>query len=210
MPSVKALVEPQLLAWARGSANLEPIAAARKIRVPEGRIEEWESGERAPTIAELRRAGEVYNRPLGVFFLSAPPEGFAPIWEAIEDMIRAGQVRAVDEVKRELSRKSDEANAWSKRCPGLFVPLSREIQLATREILAKHPRLLGQGGGSRNGADPFVIALAHDRGGTVVTQETPRNLNKPRIPDVCDDLDIPWMTLPEFVDDQGWSIRVRF
>lgn len=64
MASVKALIEPGLLAWARGTANLEPLAAARKIKVPEGRIEEWESGKQAPTIAELRRASEVYNRPL--------------------------------------------------------------------------------------------------------------------------------------------------
>lgn len=42
----------------------------------EGRVEEWESGQRAPSIAELRRAAEVYNRPLAVFFLPAPPEGF--------------------------------------------------------------------------------------------------------------------------------------
>ena len=76
MASVKALVEPELLTWARRTANLEPLAAARKIKVPDGRVEEWESGDRAPTIAELRRAGEVYNRPLGVFFLPEPPQGF--------------------------------------------------------------------------------------------------------------------------------------
>lgn len=136
------------------------------------------------------------------------PTTFGPIWDSIEEMIRAGQVRAVDEVKRELKRKSDEAATWAGRCSGLFVPLSREVQLSTREILAKHPRLLGSGGGPRNGADPFVIALAHARQGTVVTQETPRNIKKPRIPDVCDDLGIPWMTLPEFVDAQGWTIRI--
>ncbi|TGN65403.1 DUF4411 family protein [Nocardioides eburneiflavus] len=136
------------------------------------------------------------------------PTTFGPIWDAIEDMIRAGQVQAVDEVKRELKRKSDEANAWAKRCSNMFVPLSREIQISTREILAAHPRLLGQGGGPRNGADPFVIALAHARGGTVVTQETPRNINKPRIPDVCIAMGIPWVTLPDFVDAQGWTLRL--
>jgi hypothetical protein len=136
------------------------------------------------------------------------PNTFGPLWDAIETLVRNGQVRAVDEVKRELARKSDEANAWAKRCTGLFVPLSRDIQLATRHILAAHPRLLGQGGGPRNGADPFVIALAYARNGTVVTQETPRNLTKPRIPDVCEDMNIPWMTLPDFVDAQGWTIRM--
>lgn len=74
--SIAALVEPELLTWARTSANLEPIAAARKISVPEGRIEEWEDGTTRPTITQLRRAAAVYKRSLAVFFLPAPPTGF--------------------------------------------------------------------------------------------------------------------------------------
>lgn len=76
VPSITALVEPVLLAWARKTANLEPLAAARKIGVPEGRIEEWEAGNSRPTIAQLREAARVYRRPLGVFFLPEPPQGF--------------------------------------------------------------------------------------------------------------------------------------
>lgn len=76
MPSIPALVEPTLLEWARRSANLEPVAAARKIGVPDGRIEEWESGETRPTIAQLRTAANVYRRALAVFFLPEPPSGF--------------------------------------------------------------------------------------------------------------------------------------
>ena len=44
MTSPPALVEPELLAWALKNANLEPIAAERKIGIPEGRVVEWESG----------------------------------------------------------------------------------------------------------------------------------------------------------------------
>ncbi len=35
-----------------------------------------EVGEVVPTIAQLRKAAEVYKRSLAVFFLSEPPEGF--------------------------------------------------------------------------------------------------------------------------------------
>lgn len=76
MPSITALVEPSLLIWARESANLELIAADRKIDVPRGRVKEWEDGTTRPTIAQLRKAADVYKRPLGVFFLPEPPEGF--------------------------------------------------------------------------------------------------------------------------------------
>lgn len=76
VPSITALVEPSLLSWARKTANLEPLAAARKIGVPEGRVEEWEDGNSKPTIAQLREAARVYRRPLGAFFLPEPPQGF--------------------------------------------------------------------------------------------------------------------------------------
>jgi len=110
MASVKALVEPQLLIWARRSANLEPLAANRKIKVPEGRVEQWESGERSPTIAELRRAGEVYNRPLGVFFLAEPPQGF----ETLRDFRRLDLGRSGEwsvDLHAEYRRAHDQRDA---------------------------------------------------------------------------------------------------
>jgi len=79
MPSIPALVEPELLKWARGQANLEPIAADRKIGVPEGSVERWERGEAQPTIVQLRKAATVYKRALAVFFLSEPPKGFSTL-----------------------------------------------------------------------------------------------------------------------------------
>ena len=36
----------------------------------------WEAGDSAPTIAQLRKAAEVYKRPLAVFFLAEPPKKF--------------------------------------------------------------------------------------------------------------------------------------
>ncbi len=74
--SIPALVEPAVLLWARESIGLTPLAAARKIHVSDGRVEEWERGESQPTVAQLRSAATVYKRPLGVFFLPEPPTDF--------------------------------------------------------------------------------------------------------------------------------------
>lgn len=74
--SLPALVEPSVLRWARESIDLTPVAAARKIGVPDDRVQAWESGQVPPTIAQLRKAAEVYKRSLAVFFLPAPPAGF--------------------------------------------------------------------------------------------------------------------------------------
>lgn len=65
-----------MLRWARESCGLDALAAARKIGLADDRVKEWEAGTVVPTIAQLRKAAEVYKRSLAVFFLSAPPEGF--------------------------------------------------------------------------------------------------------------------------------------
>lgn len=74
--STPALVEPAVLRWARVSIGLTQLAAARKIGVPDARVEQWESGEVPPTIAQLRNAARVYQRSLAVFFLPEPPADF--------------------------------------------------------------------------------------------------------------------------------------
>lgn len=137
------------------------------------------------------------------------PTTFAPIWSAIASMIEAQQVLAVDEVKREIGRKDDDVAKWVLAQQRLFVPLDHDIQKATKEVLAACPRLMAQHGANRNSADPFVVGLALARGGTVVTQETPAKSSRtPRIPDACAVAGVPWMTLPQFVDSQGWRVSV--
>jgi Zn-dependent peptidase ImmA (M78 family) len=73
---ILAMVEPSVLRWARETAGLSPLAAARKIGVADDRVDQWESGEAVPTIVQLRQAAGVYHRSLGVFFLDEPPKTF--------------------------------------------------------------------------------------------------------------------------------------
>jgi hypothetical protein len=137
------------------------------------------------------------------------PTTFGPLWDLIASLIDARQILAVDEVKREIRRKDDDVAKWVLSQRGLFVPLTHDIQKATRAVLAACPRLMAQHGANRNSADPFVVGLALSRGGTVVTQETPANsARKPRIPDACIAVGVSWMTLPDFVDAQGWRISI--
>jgi predicted nucleic acid-binding protein len=133
------------------------------------------------------------------------PTVFHTLWAQIEDAIAAGQIRSVDEVKRELARRDDDAKQWADDQSDLFVPLELPIQQSAAQILNMHPRLVGQGG-KRSAADPFVIALAMVHNGTIVTEETAKgNLTSPRIPDVCRDLGVACLTLMEFIEAQGWT-----
>ncbi len=83
---IKALVRPSVLKWARESLNLPLADAARKIGVKESKLSEWESesGISSPTIGQLRKAANVYKRPLAVFFLSEAPRDF----DALKDFRR--------------------------------------------------------------------------------------------------------------------------
>ena len=51
-------------------------AAAKRINVPADRLRAWEEGTQELTVAQLRKAAEVYKRPLAVFFLPRPPKDF--------------------------------------------------------------------------------------------------------------------------------------
>jgi Zn-dependent peptidase ImmA (M78 family)/DNA-binding XRE family transcriptional regulator len=73
---IRAVVKPELLVWARKSARYQVHEAAKKANVSAERLTEWESGDSAPTINQLRMLANIYKRPLAVFFLPEPPRQF--------------------------------------------------------------------------------------------------------------------------------------
>lgn len=77
--SIIALANSKLLRWARESAGYDIATAARKLGQDEKRLLLWEADEEKPTIAQLRKVGEVYKRPIAVFYLPDVPMDFAPL-----------------------------------------------------------------------------------------------------------------------------------
>ena len=76
MPRVEALVTPSVIKWAREQAKMSIDEAARKIKRSPADIQAWENGTLRPSIAQARKASEVYRRPLAVFYLPEPPKDF--------------------------------------------------------------------------------------------------------------------------------------
>ena len=108
--SPQALVEPSLLVWARSSARLTPGDVAARLKVPETRVLEWESGEERPSVSQLRRIAEMCRRPIAVFFLSEPPRDF----DALRDFRRTkGEALAEfsDDLADELRRAQELRDA---------------------------------------------------------------------------------------------------
>ena len=78
MPSsVEALITPSVIKWAREKAGYDLPTASKKIGRTVSEIKAWEVGEKRPTLAQARKAAEVYKFSLAVFYLPGPPEGFS-------------------------------------------------------------------------------------------------------------------------------------
>lgn len=71
--SPELTVQPKVLAWARKSAGKSVEDVAKRLKVPEDIIGQWESGTRKPRLVEAERLADFYQRPLAVFFLREPP-----------------------------------------------------------------------------------------------------------------------------------------
>lgn len=67
------LVNPALLKWARESAGYSVGELAASIQRKPGDIASWESGEDAPSFAQLRRLAGRVKRSVAVFYLPAVP-----------------------------------------------------------------------------------------------------------------------------------------
>jgi len=117
-----------------------------------------------------------------------------------------GILRVSEEVVKELEKKDDGAADWIKDRPNMIVATDVPIQEKILEILKAHTRLVNAGK-NRSGGDPFVIAVASVNGYSVITGEVSTGTsNRPRIPDVCTSMGIPWGSLLDFVRSQGWKL----
>ena len=76
---IKATIKGTLLVWARTSAGYNLNEAADILDIEPEQLQAWEDGKDQPSIPQLRRAANLYKRPLAVFYLSEPPLAFQPM-----------------------------------------------------------------------------------------------------------------------------------
>lgn len=132
------------------------------------------------------------------------PENHPTFWDKLDVLISNHELRASEEVLEDLSKKDDDVYKWAKLRPDMFVPLYEEIQLAVKAMMKRFPRIIDSRK-NRSGSDPWVIALAQVENLTVITFEGRTNsLEKPRIPDVCDELKIKCIDMHGLIREQGW------
>lgn len=134
-----------------------------------------------------------------------PPNLFPSLWEQIDSLIATHDLVSSQEVLRELERKKDDLFQWAKERAEVFLPLSDEVQGAAIAVLEQFRHLV-DGRTGKSFADPFVIATAQTTSTILVTGEKPTGSpTRPKIPDVCAHLDIPWISMVEMICEEGWT-----
>jgi hypothetical protein len=126
-------------------------------------------------------------------------------WERIDGLIADGRLVAPEDVRREIKKKEDGLFEWVNARKPMFVELHEPVQLRAKEILRRFPWLT-KNLPDKSPADPFVIALALERGLIVVTQEARGGAKKPQIPFVCEEFGIGCIDLLGLLDREDWVL----
>ncbi|MDT3683739.1 MAG: XRE family transcriptional regulator [Pseudorhodoplanes sp.] len=150
---IKALVEPAMLVWARETASLSQEELAEGIGVAVERVQAWESDEDKPSIAQLRKIAKKCKRPLSVFYLPEPPQGF----QALRDFRRLAAARA----GRFSSELAYEVRAAHER---------RLVALEVLETLGEQPDALGLTAGVNDNAEVIGMRIRERLGITLARQ----------------------------------------
>jgi hypothetical protein len=137
------------------------------------------------------------------------PDIFRTFWMQFDAAADAGDVISTREVKTELDRSGKAVvTAWARRRSTIFTkPTSAETAFVAQIFAVLHFQALISQKAALNGtpvADPFVIACARVKDGTVVTEEKLRP-NAAKIPNVCAHFQIPCINLEGFMRNMGWS-----
>ncbi len=139
-----------------------------------------------------------------------PIDVFASLFARIDALIASDRLCAAELVHEEIEVVGTAGLiGWTKANKGIFVP--------TKTLLADAIVIQNQFTGLRDPkaefeeADAYVVALARQRDGIVVTQETPAaEKHRPRrthfIPDVCRELGIPCISLLGLMRREKWVL----
>ncbi|RKX36799.1 MAG: zinc peptidase [Thermotogae bacterium] len=65
-------INPAVFKWLRVSAGWSVEEVSNRLKTSIENIKAFESGEKAPTLRQLKELSKAYNRPLAAFFLSEP------------------------------------------------------------------------------------------------------------------------------------------
>lgn len=132
-------------------------------------------------------------------------------WETLNKLGDEGIIFVSQMVYEELTKTDDDLSDWVKNSQIEVKSITEAVTNAVAQIYADDPihERLVDNRRERSLADPWVIAHAIHENAIVVTKEekvtAANNKKGVKIPNVCDNMNIPWMTDFEMIQDLGIS-----
>ena len=98
--TVRALVTPEVLAWARSLDAITQEEASKRMKVKEDKLDEWENGTSMPTLRQAKNLAKYYRVPFVYFYLPDVPKRTKRIDKV--DYRTFGNIGDIVEMSREL------------------------------------------------------------------------------------------------------------
>lgn len=137
-----------------------------------------------------------------------PRRNFPRLWVNVDVLIGEGRLHISEEAWAEAIAVDAPVREWCQE-EGMgrersVYATNGAIATTVGQIVADYPNWTTQGG--KNGADPFVIAVAEVESGIVISGETNGGPAKPKIPYVCDQRKIPHGRFVDLITGEDWVI----
>ncbi|MFA5848844.1 MAG: DUF4411 family protein [Bacteroidales bacterium] len=127
-------------------------------------------------------------------------------WEVLNSLGSQGRIFIPETVKDEIVRTEDDLTKWLRNSNIPILKIDQEVTNCLRDIYSNNPlhMHLVDNIKNRSLADPWVIAHAIKERAVVVTKEeklTAINSNRIKIPNVCENMGVPWIDDFMFIDE---------
>jgi hypothetical protein len=134
------------------------------------------------------------------------PVVFKNFWRLFNELVSNESIISVREVFNEITKVNNIISEWASNNEHIFQkPVTEEFSIITG-IMSKHPELIKSKNYSSGlpVADPFIISKAAISNLVIVTQELYIE-NAHKIPNICKELGILYITFEEFMINEEWE-----
>jgi len=133
-----------------------------------------------------------------------PIKNFPALWQKIDDLIEEDRLIVSEEAWSEFFDLDLPLKEWAKephreKC---VRATTDGIAALAGEIATRFPKWASQG--TKNNADPFVVAVGELHGCTVISGETNGGEGKPKIPYVCQVRGVTHGRFVDIVTHEDW------
>jgi len=133
-----------------------------------------------------------------------PIANFPALWDRIDDLIDRGRLRVSEEAWNEAISTDAPLKDWCttsgrQKC---VYPTDAAVAGLAGAIAQQFPKWVSQG--TKNTADPFVVAVAELNGFIAVSGEVNGGPGRPKIPYVCSQRSVSHIRFADIITAEGW------